>query len=82
MSNDYGRTNLVTKFFCAKCGAPLELSYDPDVKPNDLGNNGDGITGSHKLEVKVSVHPCAKCLKPVEEITNAIKTILKAGVDK
>lgn len=68
-----GRHFLVTQMHCAKCGGVLELSYDKPTNP--LEYESDGITGGNKVEMKVFIEPCKKCMRPVEDLKSAMKTL-------
>ncbi len=70
------RPYLVTKFYCSKCGGGLDLTYDA---PKTLDHVSDGITGGDKVELKVFVEPCRKCMKPVDDVHAALKTLLSIG---
>ena len=78
MSDNYGRTHLVTNFTCAECGTPLNLSYRDDAKKAKYYN--DNITGADKVEQHVYVEPCYICMKPARDILEAVK-ILQGSMD-
>lgn len=74
------RPYLVTTFYCAKCGAAINLTYDKPEK--SLECVSDGITGGSKVELRVFVEPCKKCLQPVEDIRHALKALVRITEEK
>ena len=81
MSDNYGRTNLITRFTCSQCGDQLNLSYKTKKPGCGDAEEEDGITGAYKLEIYVSVEPCHKCMEPVRKVAEALATLnsLKKG---
>lgn len=81
MSNDSSRTFVVTTFRCTVCGNALNVSYCNE--PGKLQPRGeyvdDGITGADKVEQRINVHPCEKCLSPLNELRRAVKTLKDAS---
>jgi hypothetical protein len=75
--SDSSRYNLVTNFRCSVCGNKLQLSYDKIKSPEYKPETDDDITGAHKVEVSITVHPCEKCYSAATEPLNALKRILK-----
>jgi len=67
------REFLVTKFVCATCGGNLKLTYDV---PKCAGHHANGEpTGAAMVQQLVAVEPCAPCLRPLEEMRNAARTL-------
>lgn len=73
------RQMLVTKFSCAACGSNLNLTYD---KPKNSGGYVVGEpTGADMVQQVIAIEPCRKCIKPLEDIKNAL-AVLRLGADK
>ena len=67
------RQFLITKFVCHACGANLNLSYD-----KKRGQYAEGEpTGADMVESVISIEPCATCLRPLRELSLAIKALHK-----
>jgi hypothetical protein len=77
MSKDYSRKFLVTTFHCAKCGAPLNLTYEKPTKNLHNGYVNDGITGADKVENLIYIHPCEVCVDRLEEPIKALQAAFK-----
>lgn len=68
------RQFLVTKFKCAACGGLLNLSYEA---PNKGIDHAEGQpTGAEMVEQFIAIEPCFQCMKPVNEVRQALKTLL------
>lgn len=71
------RQFLLTKFVCATCGTPLEVTRNI---PTDAGGYVEGEpTGAAKVEQLVAVVPCRSCAEPAEKLANAVATLLDAA---
>jgi hypothetical protein len=78
--SDAIREFLVTKFACAECGGPLNLSYT--MPKGGAGYREGEPTGAAMVQQTVAVHPCSKCTAPAREVSAAVSTLMKhaAGV--
>lgn len=74
MDKDLIRTNLITKFVCSVCGSNLLLTYDAPKRPDHIQGEP---TGAAVVESIIAIHPCQKCLRPVEDARAAINTLMK-----
>lgn len=71
------RTNLVTTFHCTDCGGLLRLSYPlTGVKAE---YDSAGITGALKVENKIHLEPCRKCVGEARKPMELLREILKAA---
>lgn len=83
--DDYGRNNLVTTFHCSECGNQLTLSYK---NAHQIKSESDGITGSDKVQYKITIYPCDRCIKtwrrPAEllkELTSCMEALQEGQVN-
>ncbi len=76
MTDNYGRHTLITRFFCADCGAPLNLTYD---KANEAYQSGDP-TGAAVRYNALLVVPCAGCIgkhtAPAKRLADAVQELV------
>lgn len=81
MSDNTMRTSLVTQLHCTDCKGVLYVSYAPkDGNPNrGMGYTDDEITGAAKVQHRLFVEPCRKCIgdarKPLEALRVALAAI-------
>lgn len=68
------REFLVTKFVCAACGSNLELATE---MPKTSRYSEGQPSGAFMLEQLVSVKPCQKCMKPLDGMRQAMKTLME-----
>lgn len=72
------RHNLVTTFHCTECRSVLNLAYQADL-PGTNEYRDDGITGAAKVDNRIYVEPCQKCVGearlPLVKMREALATI-------
>ena len=72
------RTELITQFYCSKCGSKLSICYDQNKKREDSWEESHN-TGSAVKYNDISIHPCASCIKkytaPAKKLIDAIESI-------
>lgn len=73
------RQFLVMKLVCRACGANLELSPAPVDNPKYAEGEP---TGADMAEVAVYVNPCRCTMKPLEDVRQAIQTIIQVADGK
>jgi len=74
---DYSRTHLVTKLICTQCGGLLTMGVKVE-KHDRLNNCSRGEpTGADGHWNYIPVHPCERCLKPVKQMSQALRTLSK-----
>ena len=73
--SDSGRNLLVSKFVCAECGELLDI-YSGPLKTSPPYASGEPTGASMKVNA-IALHPCAKCLRPVQEVVRAVTTLLQ-----
>ena len=71
------REFLVTKFKCAACGGLLTLSYEAPKTGVDYAEGEP--TGAAMVQQVVAIEPCFQCIKPVNEVKQALKILLTHG---
>lgn len=72
------REFLITKFCCAKCGMPLEVSND--VPPSAGSHYSEGEpTGAAMARMMVAVVPCQNCFAPLEAMKDAARVLLQGA---
>ena len=71
------RKFLVTKFACAKCNTVLEIADSPMPKwtPHDEGQP----SGVDMHENPILLEPCPKCMRPLDGMRQAMKTLMEGG---
>jgi hypothetical protein len=71
------RQYLVTKFVCATCGNNLEISSKPFT---GLARYAEGEpSGAYKHESVIQLEPCENCMRPLEDMRRAARTLLEGG---
>jgi hypothetical protein len=71
------REFLVTKFKCAACGGLLTLNYNAPKAGSDYAEGEP--TGAAMVQLVVAIEPCFQCIRPVQEVRQALKTLLTHG---
>lgn len=71
------REFLVTKFKCAACGGLLKLSYE--APKTGIAYAEGEPTGAAMVQQIVAIEPCFQCAKPVNDVRQALKTLLMHG---
>lgn len=78
MTDNHGRHTLITRFFCADCGAPLNLTYDR--KQGESWEQGDPTGASVRYDALL-VEPCHGCVSkqiaPAKRLAEAIAELGK-----
>lgn len=77
-NEDFMRRCVVTTYSCKLCGSSLLVGG----KGPRAEFVNDGITGAAKVESVVYVHPCSKCMRPLEEARQAFKTLQALASNK
>ena len=74
---DHSRHFLLSSFSCADCGASLTIARlkQDGLKVADCPSEG-GLTGGERVQNIVYIHPCKSCLAPVNDVKNALKTLM------
>jgi hypothetical protein len=68
------REFLVTKFVCSKCGSNLHLTHDVPIGAGKYANGEP--TGAAMVQQLIAVEPCAACMRPLEEMCDAARTLI------
>ena len=82
MTDDFGRTTMIMRFFCHNCGAELSMTYDDPKARIDKHRAGDP-PGAYVRYLNHTVKPCQSCidkeLSPARAIAKAVAAITEAN---